>query len=79
MYELAREETIGMGDFEDLAIAYHYPLAKYMLECKENPKEPLKIDGINYRALPIFVPYYEYALKVSGDKLSFIVDHLFKY
>ena len=79
LYELAREETIGMGDFEDLANAYHYPLAKYMLECKENPNEPLKIDGINYRALPIFVPYYEYALKVSGDKLSFIVDHLFKY
>lgn len=79
LYELAREETIGMGDFEELANAYHYPLAKYMLECKENPYEPLKIDGINYRALPIFVPYYEYALKVNGDKLSFIVDHLFKY
>lgn len=79
LYELAREKTIGMGDFEELANAYHYPLAKYMLECKENPYEPLKIDGINYRDLPIFVPYYEYALKVNGDKLSFIVDHLFKY
>lgn len=66
LLELARNNyNDDSGMFTELANKYHYPLAEYMLKYKWNPC--LKIDGKCFA-------------KISyGDKLNFIVDHLFEY
>lgn len=65
LLELARDYYNADGMFVELANKYHYPLAEYMLDYKNN--HSAKIDGINFGQISY------------TSKLYFIVGHLFEY
>lgn len=65
LLELVRDYYNADSMFVELANKYHYPLAEYMLDYKNN--HSTKIDGVNFGQMSF------------ADKLEFIVDHLFEY
>lgn len=66
LFELARNYYNADSDmFTELANKFHYPLAEYMLDYKND--RSAKIDGCNFGQMSY------------DDKLAFVVDHLFVY